>query len=432
MLNSEAIGRVIAKGSQNASSLERSRKAGKDGTGDVWKRNGQPPATPVEAQIASVRDAIGKVGEAEGALKTAGAAMGALTAIEQAISAPLSAIPFPGFPAVRVTDKALGLPHAHMHPPNLIPPAPPVPLPSMGPVIKIPFLSGADTVLINGLPAARCGDLGLGIWCGGYFPLYEIFLGSSSVWIEGARAARLGVDITKHCVFTTPRPSDPPLGPMIGTTITGSPNVIIGGIPMPSLSAMAIGSAFKLVFKGLGKVGQAIRSHSPFSRKLALIGRAQSPKLKWNKNPGGEVRSIQEAVDIARRNGVHIPEDIRFARVRQKDLPKDAFAEYAQLGRRGSDDLVEWPEFYNRFDQIPVRVSDEILDSDEAIVAVLGHEMHELNGLRKLFDENGGQMPASQLHRAIAPGFKGNLHDEAWDVADDLVNKMRAEGGGTQ
>ena len=142
--------------------------------------------------------------------------------------AEVSAIPFPTFPAVRITDFDVGLPHAHSHPPNLIPPAPLVLLPSTGPVIPIPFVSGASTVVINGMPARRCGDMGMGIWCGGYFPMFEIFLGSSSIWIEGARVARIGGDITKHCTFSAPKPSDPPMGPMIGTTVSASPNVIIG------------------------------------------------------------------------------------------------------------------------------------------------------------------------------------------------------------
>lgn len=205
----------------------------------------------------------------QGALATFGATMGALTSLEQMISTPLAAIPFPAFPAVRITDMDVGLPHAHSHPPNLIPPAPPVPLPSTGPVIPIPFLSGAVRTLINGLPAARCGDMGLGIWCGGYFPMYEIFLGSSSVWIEGARAARVGVDITKHCIFSTPKPSDPPLGPMIGMTVSCSPNTLIGGVPMPSLLNMAMGAAIKGLMKGLGKAVKALqktRAGQAFSR----------------------------------------------------------------------------------------------------------------------------------------------------------------------
>jgi uncharacterized Zn-binding protein involved in type VI secretion len=199
----------------------------------------------------------------QGALAHVGAAFGLLGKLEELITMPLGAIPFPAFPALRITDMDIGLPHAHNHPPNLIPPNPvPIPLPSTGPVIPIPFVSGASKVLINGLPAARCGDIGLGIWCGGFFPLYEVFLGSANVWIEGSRAGRLGVDITKHCIFTTPKPNDPPIGPMFGTTVTGSPNVMIGGVPLPSLTAIAMGAAFKALFKKLGSALKWLRKSS--------------------------------------------------------------------------------------------------------------------------------------------------------------------------
>jgi RHS repeat-associated protein len=208
----------------------------------------------------------------EGFLQHFGAAVGVLTSIEQGLSSLLSVIPFPAFPAVRILDFDVGLPHIHMHPPNLIPPAPPVPLPSTGPVIPIPIMSGATSVLVNGMPAARCGDMGLGIWCGGYFPMYEIFLGSSSVWIEGARAARVAVDITKHCVFSSPQPEDPPAGPMVGLTVSSSPNVLIGGIPLPSLTAMAMGAVLRPVLRGLGKVTRALaaklQAHLPQGSRL--------------------------------------------------------------------------------------------------------------------------------------------------------------------
>jgi uncharacterized Zn-binding protein involved in type VI secretion len=272
-INSDAVGRTIAKGARNAGALDKNREPSRTAAADIWAK-GEPPPSPTQAQISHVKNAAAQVTEAEGALATAAAAMGTLTAAEQAISAPLAAIPFPRFPALRVGDLAVGLPHAHAHPPNWIPPAPPVPLPSVGPVIKIPILSGANAVFINGQPAARCGDMGIGVWCGGYFPLYEIFLGSSHVWIEGSRAARLGIDITKHCVFTTPKPQDPPIGPMVGTTITGSANVLIGGIPLPSLTNMAVGAALKVAFKGLGKVVRALRPAERAAKGLAVFRRA--------------------------------------------------------------------------------------------------------------------------------------------------------------
>lgn len=189
-----------------------------------------------------------------------GEAMGVLSAVDQAAGQLLNPLAdlLPGFPALRVGDMAIGWPHAHMHPPNLIPPNPiPIPLPSTGPVIPIPIFSGSNTTYIGGRPAARCGDMGAGIWCGGFFPMYEVFLGSSNVFVDGSRAARTGVDITNHCIFTAPRPQDPPIGPMVGATVSGCFNVLIGGVPMPSLTDMAMGALFKGLFKGLAKLGGA-------------------------------------------------------------------------------------------------------------------------------------------------------------------------------
>ena len=217
-------------------------------------------ASAVADQAASIWDGKTPEGKDLTTFQRVGAAFGLLTSIEQLITMPLGLIPFPALPALRILDMDIGLPHAHMHPPNLTPPNPvPVPLPSTGPVIPIPILSGASKVMINNMPAARCSDMGLGVWCGGYFPMYEIFLGSSNVWIEGNRAARVGVDITKHCIFTAPKPSDPPVGPMFGSTINCSPNVMIGGVPLPSLTSMAMGKMFKALFKGVGKVVGAVR-----------------------------------------------------------------------------------------------------------------------------------------------------------------------------
>jgi len=307
MPDAATIDRIISRGSQLFSRAGRaaqqaSNEAGDHGdTFDAWTHTGGSPsanpaetgvpadtgtpqsksALPVSAlpgamvqQVRAMRQAAADIGKAKGALATAGAVMNTLTSLEKAISLPLSTIPFPAFPALRVTDTDVGLPHAHNHPPNLIPPAPPVPLPSTGPVISIPYVSGASTVRINGMPAGRCGDMGLGIWCGGFFPMFEVFLGSSSVWIEGARAARMGVDITKHCTFSHPKPSDPPMGPMVGMTISGSPNVFIGGVPMPSLTNLAIAGAMKVAFGGLGKIASMLRPAEKAEEEIAVFRRS--------------------------------------------------------------------------------------------------------------------------------------------------------------
>jgi len=66
---------------------------------------------------------------------------------------------------------------------------------------------GAPTVLINGMPAARMGDMAT---CTG--PPDTILQGSATVLIEGMPAARMG-DMTAHG----------------GTIVAGCPTVMIGG-----------------------------------------------------------------------------------------------------------------------------------------------------------------------------------------------------------
>lgn len=89
--------------------------------------------------------------------------------------------------AATQTSLFVGPPHGHPHPPSLIPPVPMLSLPSIGMVL----FGNAKRVLINGLPAARAGDLGLAPTCVGFTPIFEIFTGSSSVFIGGSRAARM-------------------------------------------------------------------------------------------------------------------------------------------------------------------------------------------------------------------------------------------------
>jgi uncharacterized Zn-binding protein involved in type VI secretion len=101
----------------------------------------------------------------------------------------------PCFPAASLGSLAMGAPHAHVaHPPSGPPPVPPTPIPPVGSVL----LGTCVSVLINNKPAARCGDLGLNPTCCGLPPMFEVFTGSSKVFIGGGRAARQ-MDITYHC-----------------------------------------------------------------------------------------------------------------------------------------------------------------------------------------------------------------------------------------
>jgi len=218
------------------------------------------------------------------------------------VTAPLNAI-YPALPAATLTALHIGSPHTHPHPPSTVPPAPPIPLPSIGNVM----VGGCVSVLIGGLPAARAGDLGLAMTCVSFSPPFEIYTGSSKVFIGGARAARMG-DITKHCGATSPGDfsmmgagvsaimgllsfatapnalaagmaaaqaavdiaksavaalmgKDPGVPPCIGAILMGTPNVLIGGIPLPPLENYARAFFMKL--------------NAPLAKALhSLIGKA--------------------------------------------------------------------------------------------------------------------------------------------------------------
>jgi uncharacterized Zn-binding protein involved in type VI secretion len=215
-----------------------------------------------------------------------------------ALTAPLAAV-MPSLPAATLTALSVGIPHPHSHPPSLIPPAPPVPLPSIGTVM----MAGCLSVLIGGVPAARCGDVGLVVTCGSLMPPMMIFMGSSNVFIGGKRAARM-TDITIHCMPAAKGApttmagvvkasavgagvsllgaaasasagsglaaamqaaqaaadiaaeaikallgKDPGLAPDMGALMIGNPTVLIGGFPLPDSS---------VVLEGLKKLARAL------------------------------------------------------------------------------------------------------------------------------------------------------------------------------
>src|SRR5436309_1995666 len=101
-------------------------------------------------------------------------------------------------------------------------------------------------------------------------------------------------------------------------------------------------------------------------------------------------------------------------------------AEWKRRGARYSlstpDGYVYWQDHYNRFGKIPFLIHPDILTSDEAIIAVIQHEMSELAGLRQVFfSSRRRRMNATDYGLQVATGSVGNFHDQAWDAADAAV-----------
>ena len=149
----------------------------------------------------------------------------------------------------------------------------------------------------------------------------------------------------------------------------------------------------------------------------------QYPTREWRENPDGRIRTIEEAVEIAKSYGVVIPDDIEFHVDESGELHKDNTARAPRVDKP-SGERVYWSDLMHDITfKVPFRIWSGVLSSDEAIVAVLAHEMHEINYLRPLLERGEVSIDEFVLH--TEPGRPGNLHDDAWNEADRIVDKMR-------
>ncbi len=151
-------------------------------------------------------------------------------------------------------------------------------------------------------------------------------------------------------------------------------------------------------------------------------------------NAAGRRRSIDEVTDVL-ASYVRIPDDVEFFEAESgelrgtlEDLAAGREMETARIAgvTEDAEGYVHWRDHYNRFGKIPILINPEVLRSDEAIVAVVVHEMHELEELRRMFASRRMQrMRGDDYLGHIKPGDPGNLHDKAWELADEVVRKMR-------
>ena len=111
----------------------------------------------------------------------------------------------------------------------------------------------------------------------------------------------------------------------------------------------------------------------------------QFPRTDWRANSDRKARSIEEAVEIAQRFGVSIPKDVAFFVDEYGCLDEHTTARGPKV-TKPSGTLVVWSDMLNINDQVPFIIRPDILESDEAIVAVFTHEMHELAELRPLLE----------------------------------------------
>ena len=156
-----------------------------------------------------------------------------------------------------------------------------------------------------------------------------------------------------------------------------------------------------------------------------MIG-GQFPNREWGPNADDRLRTVEEAVELARSWGVRIPVDVEFHPDKYGYIDEpNTFARGPKI-TKNIDSMVCWNDMiHDKTGKVPFLVRESVFLSDEAIVAVFAHEMHELEYLRPWLRGNG--ISTRDFLGQTCPGNPGNLHDEAWDVADSLVDRMRGE-----
>ncbi len=202
---------------------------------------------------------VGPVRRAQAAVGTITAALGLPLQLMNggfALATDKLAALVPAMPAAANGDPYFAPPHAHAHPPSLVPPGPAVPLPSIGVVVMGTSLK----VLIGGRPAARIGDVGIAPTCGGFAPLFEITRGSSKVFIGGKRAARL----TDLAIACTPAP---PEGPKVFAAVSTALGYLGGALSVAADAVDASG--------GLGAPDAGARAQGKAQALAAAMGAAQ-------------------------------------------------------------------------------------------------------------------------------------------------------------
>jgi hypothetical protein len=184
--------------------------------------------------------------------------------------------------------------------------------------------------------------------------------------------------------------------------------------------------------------GQAIRGGVEDARagrafaagrgSMDVAGAGAYPRVLFRPNPGGQVRTLDEAVELASRSGVNFdPEDFVFRL--DPNLPRNVGAQYgATMNQVASSVKVPWRSFQRLDGKILIRVNPNILASDDAIIGTLAHELYEASALEAEFAIRGGTMDAGTLFTLIQAPY-GQLHTAAWTYADDVLRAWQATGG---
>jgi len=131
---------------------------------------------------------------------------------------------------------------------------------------------------------------------------------------------------------------------------------------------------------------------------------------RWDDNPGGLMRSVDEAKEIFRKHikaveknfeGLDLLPQVTI-RVMPSGSMRDRWAQYEPRGRTGIKGEYKWKDFFDRRNRIVIEIDERVMTSDQAIVGIIAHELYELNAIRQIIESNQNKsIPEVALQKAI-------------------------------
>jgi hypothetical protein len=134
---------------------------------------------------------------------------------------------------------------------------------------------------------------------------------------------------------------------------------------------------------------------------------------------------MEEALALLVREGFEVPEDVVFRTY--PSLLEGRDAAYWLPAQATATTRFSWDDLLTGDEVICVKVHPSVLNSDEHILAVFAHELHELSLLRQHFEKNPTIL-ASELKMLLSEDNPNrNFHCLAWKMGDSVVLKYRSK-----
>lgn len=162
---------------------------------------------------------------------------------------------------------------------------------------------------------------------------------------------------------------------------------------------------------------------APALATIAGEGFGQFSRVVLRRNPAGVVRTIEEAETIAQNAGIQVPSYVRFEV--DPELVTRATGARGPRITKADLDWVDWSDLANPTSgKVTFYVHPEVLESDDAIIWYFRHDLHEITQLKEILD--AGRMRFRDFIFHVMPDNRGNLHDEAIRLADEVAGAYQA------